>query len=535
MGHLVENVEKQLALLSTVDLDEVVETVADIILAAGDAKAVSILIWDPDLESFSDKEVFGPRKKEFAKFVEAVSDSDSDNLFNGRPAGELDIDEISVKLPVDLESVVYHKLEDAEGRCGVILIAGVDPEDAEELSEQISRYPILYALRNAWEVREMRRENERLRSLYEEMEQQNSMLEEQTRKLIHDTMAKESLRTRHMEQAKLLYEISNAVRSSLEIMQVLQTSVAKIGVQFGLSRCLILRPVAGGDDVAVSEYNHPSVESIASLFYEDAGREFLQVALDRTAPHDFGDPSQECDRVFNNALIKQMNMLSGLLVPIIMRDRSIGAMVLQDCQTPRQWSIDDTAFFGSLADNLAVAMENADLHEEKKLQAVTDGLTGVSNRRHFNEMFTKEFERAKRYAEPLSLIIVDLDFLKKINDTYGHQVGDEAIRSIGNVLSQSCRSIDLPARYGGEEFCLLLPNTDLDMAEVIAERLRKLINETEIKGPGTISASIGLANYPLHANETDSLFMRADEALYKAKQSGRNRVCVSDGETAARQ
>ncbi|MFN8658528.1 MAG: sensor domain-containing diguanylate cyclase [Candidatus Obscuribacterales bacterium] len=535
MGHLVENVENQLALLSTIDLDEVMETVARILLDAGEAKAVSILMWDEDLESFGETEVFGPKKKEFAKFVEAVSEADSDNLFNGKLSGELDLDEVSAKLPSDLESVIYHKLEDSAGRCGLILIAGVDPEEAAELSEEISRYPILHALRNSWEVRELRRENERLRSLYDEMEQQNSMLEEQTRKLIHDTMAKESLRTRHMEQAKLLYEISNAVRSSLEIMQVLQTSVAKIGVQFALSRCLILRPVAGGDDVAVSEYHHPSVESISKLFTETDGREFLQAALERTAPHDFGDPSMECDRVFNNELIKQMAMLSGLLVPIIMRDRAIGAMLLQDCQTPRHWSIDDTAFFGSLADNLAVAIENADLHEEKKLQAVTDGLTGVSNRRHFNDMFQKEFERAKRYAEPLSLIIVDLDYLKKINDTYGHQAGDEAIRSIGKVMSQSCRSVDLPARYGGEEFCLLLPNTDLEMAAVIAERLRKLINETQIEGPGNISASIGLANYPLHANETDSLFMRADEALYKAKQSGRNRVCISDGEPSAHQ
>lgn len=538
MGHLVENVENQLALLSTIDLAEVMQTVARILLDAGEAKAVSILMWDEDLESFGEREVFGPKKKEFAKFVEAVAEvSESDNLFNGKITGELDIDEISAKLPSELESVIYHKLEDSDGRCGLILIAGVEPEDtgeiSEKLSEEIGRYPILHALRNAWEVRELRRENDRLRSLYEEMEQQNSMLEEQTRKLIHDTMAKESLRTRHMEQAKLLYEISNAVRSSLEIMQVLQTSVAKIGVQFGLSRCLILRPVVGLDDVAVSEYHHPSVESISKLFSEKDGKEFLQVALERTAPHDFGDPTMECDRYFNNSLIKQMSMLSGLLVPIIMRDRAIGAMLLQDCQTPRHWSIDDTAFFGSLADNLAVAMENADLHEEKKLQAVTDGLTGVSNRRHFNEMFQKEFERAKRYAEPLSLIIVDLDFLKKINDTYGHQAGDEAIRSIGKVLSQSCRSIDLPARYGGEEFCLLLPNTDLEMAAVIAERLRKLINETEIEGPGNISASIGLANYPMHASEPDALFMRADEALYKAKQSGRNRVCISDGEPSA--
>ena len=138
MGHLVENVENQLALLSTIDLDEVMETVARILLDAGEAKAVSILMWDEDLESFGETEVFGPKKKEFAKFVEAVSEADSDNLFNGKVSGELDLDEVSAKLPSDLESVIYHKLEDSEGRCGLILIAGVDPEEAAELSEEIS-------------------------------------------------------------------------------------------------------------------------------------------------------------------------------------------------------------------------------------------------------------------------------------------------------------------------------------------------------------------------------------------------------------
>ena len=194
---------------------------------------------------------------------------------------------------------------------------------------------------------------------------------------------------------------------------------------------------------------------------------------------------------------------------------------------PRQWSIVNTALFGSLADQLSVAIENADLHEEKKLQAVTDALTGIANRRHFNETFAKEFERAKRYDEPLSLIIIDLDFLKTLNDTFGHHVGDEAIKTIGKVLSTSCRSIDLPARYGGEEFCLLLPNTDLEMAEIMAERVRKLIAEVEIKGPGNISASLGVANLPEHAQDPDSLFAAADQALYQAKSGGRNRVRVA--------
>ncbi len=205
---------------------------------------------------------------------------------------------------------------------------------------------------------------------------------------------------------------------------------------------------------------------------------------------------------------------------------------MQECSTAREFSIDDTALLGSLADLLCVAIENADLHEEREQQAVTDGLTGVANRRHFNEMFAREFERARRYDQPLALIIADLDFLKKVNDTHGHQAGDEAIKAIARVMRESSRSIDLTARYGGEEFCLLLPNTDLDMAGQMAERIRKLINEQHLEGVGSISASIGVAGFPVHATEAEELFQQADAALYRAKQEGRNRVCIAKDKDA---
>jgi len=116
--------------------------------------------------------------------------------------------------------------------------------------------------------------------------------------------------------------------------------------------------------------------------------------------------------------------------------------------------------------------------------------------------------------------------LKVINDNFGHLVGDEAIKAVGKVLKQSSRAIDLAARYGGEEFCLLLPNTKIAMAEQLAERLRHLINELHLEGPGHISASVGIASYPLHAKDSDMLFRKADEALYEAKMSGRNLVKV---------
>src|SRR5262249_48031964 len=119
------------------------------------------------------------------------------------------------------------------------------------------------------------------------------------------------------------------------------------------------------------------------------------------------------------------------------------------------------------------------------------------------------------------------DYLKRINDTYGHKTGDDAIKSIAHVMSQSSRAIDLCARYGGEEFCLLLPNTDLALAQQISERLRKLISETYIEGPGSISASIGVASFPIHAMDPETLFLQADAALYEAKLGGRNRVCIA--------
>lgn len=114
-----------------------------------------------------------------------------------------------------------------------------------------------------------------------------------------------------------------------------------------------------------------------------------------------------------------------------------------------------------------------------------------------------------------------------INDNFGHQVGDEAIKEIGRLLKQSSRAVDIAARYGGEEFCLLLPNTEVSMAEQLAERLRKVINEVHLEGPGHISASFGIASYPMHAADPDSLFGKADAALYQAKQAGRNMVKVA--------
>ena len=307
---------------------------------------------------------------------------------------------------------------------------------------------------------------------------------------------------------------------------MLETAVEKIGTTLSLSRCHLLR--AGFEDqIEIYDYSDGKVAQIKEELLQGEGLEFTRAALSIKTPRHLDDHKFEEQDKFNARFLEKLGMRSGLVQPIIMREEVIGSLFLEDCQVSREWSIDDMSLIDSMADHLAVAIENAELHRELEKQAVTDGLTGVANRRSFNEALEREFERARRYNQDLSLIVVDLDFLKKINDTYGHMTGDEAIKAIGHVLAQSSRSTDITARYGGEEFCVLLPNTDIEMAEQLGERLRRLIADTLIEGPGSLSASIGVASYPMHSDSSDMLFLRADEALYRAKQEGRNCVRVS--------
>jgi len=519
----------KLALLTSIELDEVAQAVAEIVTELSKPQAIAIMLWDQDLESFGDKFLFGARKKDLTKLCDAFA--------NGAEAPasvfcELDCDDLNVKLPQELEPVFCYKVATESQLVACILIAGTEDEDEADLRESLAGFPFVQALNNAWQYRELRHENERLRSQYEDMEGKTSNLEDQTRKLITDLTTRDSIRTRQVERDRLVYSISNTVRSSVNIQKVLETAVQQIGSTFDVSRCLILRSVDTADQLTVFEFTQPNTSSIQSLFFCDVGLQFASQVLTRFNPHEVDE--QNIEKLgYDRGFFRTMQIQSALIVPLVMRERILGAVLLQHCSEAKEWSIDDVSLVGSLADNLSVAIENAELHREREQQAVTDGLTGVANRRSFTETFAREFERAKRYGEPLSLVIIDLDFLKKINDTYGHQAGDEAIKSIGKMLKQSSRSVDLPARYGGEEFCLLLPNTDIEMAEQSAERLRRLINDTDIQGPGKISASLGVATYPLHADEPDALFQRADEALYVAKQTGRNRVCVAHGTPAA--
>jgi diguanylate cyclase (GGDEF)-like protein len=193
-----------------------------------------------------------------------------------------------------------------------------------------------------------------------------------------------------------------------------------------------------------------------------------------------------------------------------------------------------------LIGQVASSIENIALHELVSEQAVTDELTGLSNQRRFRELMAKEDERAHRFGHDLSLIMLDIDDFKQVNDEHGHLQGDEVLRMIGRVLDEESRGIDEPARYGGEEFAVALPETDLAGAVELAERIRSRIESERVPGvdggvPLRVTASLGAASMPASAASVQDLVASADAALYEAKRAGKNRVVTASARSQAGQ
>ncbi len=187
----------------------------------------------------------------------------------------------------------------------------------------------------------------------------------------------------------------------------------------------------------------------------------------------------------------------------------------------------ETDFLSMFAQQIELAITIADLFEKVKEQAVTDGLTGLYNRRYFEEYLKKEVTRARRINQPFSIIGIDLDFLKKINDEYGHAFGDLAIKTIAEVLMANARSIDTAARMGGEEFNVILPGVTSEGAMIAAERIRKAIELKELDTIGHVTASIGVATFLEHSSDIEEILELTDQAMYLSKRNGRNRVTLA--------
>ncbi len=222
-----------------------------------------------------------------------------------------------------------------------------------------------------------------------------------------------------------------------------------------------------------------------------------------------------------------------LLVPVV-TDESVIALMKLTRSHKKPFSTDELRFLEAVANQTALALERVKLIAFLENLSITDALTGIANRRHFEWRLSEEVERARRYKYPLSALLLDLDHFKQVNDNYGHQIGDIVLQQVAQRLKSSLRRTDFLARYGGEEFVVLAPQTPAERAIILGERLRQVVVESPITVADDlqirITLSVGIAVFPDHAQNESELIGAADAALYKAKQMGRNRVCMFEPE-----
>ncbi len=216
------------------------------------------------------------------------------------------------------------------------------------------------------------------------------------------------------------------------------------------------------------------------------------------------------------------------IVPLICQDRVVGVLNLADKLNGTGFDRENIALIELFGQLIGASIGNIKLFERIQRQATMDGLTGLMNHKTFYEILEKELWRSRRYGGQLSLIMVDVDDLKKINDVYGHRVGDKAIKEISKRIKESIRQIDMAARYGGDEFAIILPSTSLNDASVVAERMVNAVARCPIiwkKEQISLSISVGLSQYDADTNPED-ITNRSDLALYSAKQAGKNMVKI---------
>jgi diguanylate cyclase (GGDEF)-like protein len=219
-------------------------------------------------------------------------------------------------------------------------------------------------------------------------------------------------------------------------------------------------------------------------------------------------------------------------MPMMAQGDVLGVLVLRSKAEHASLSKDMQSLAQTLAESLALTLVNIRLRDRLREQSIRDPLTGLFNRRYMEESLEREISRVARYRGSVGVVMLDIDYFKRFNDTYGHLAGDVLLKEVGNFLSHSLRSADIACRYGGEEFTLILPDAPLEVVRLRAEELRQGVRDLHVKWQGqdvgSITLSLGVAMYPAHGGSGGLVLRTADEALYRAKNQGRDQVVIAN-------
>ncbi len=326
---------------------------------------------------------------------------------------------------------------------------------------------------------------------------------------------------RRAEEAETLRQASSAVTSALDLSMVLDRILIHAGrvVTYDSAAVFLLED---GEMQMVAGKGFPVKNQLVGMRFPADNPLFVEmracgqpiILIDASKDPRFED--------WGNS--RQIHGWIGL--PLIAQGTVIGCLTI-DSEEIGVYDVADASLMQSFANEAAIAIEKARLFKQVQQLAVTDSLTGLYNRRYFFEVGQREFRRAQRNERPLSLVLIDIDRFKMFNDTYGHLAGDRVLTALARQCQEAVRELDMVARYGGEEFVILLPETDLENARGVTERIHTTLSEMLIDVGGTpvwISVSFGIAESDAECADLEALFKRADVALYQSKEAGRGRI-----------
>lgn len=376
---------------------------------------------------------------------------------------------------------------------------------------------------------------------------------------------------RARRELAVLYEISNAMRTTLELNHILYIILTGVTAHTGLGfnrailfllnpkkRCLepkmAIGPESGEHAQEVWEYISESKPVLDDLIKKEhlnhstesklfRSIKHLQIPLD-THPENLlskafhqGTPmhihKNEIGQYAQDLLLQIFKTTELIIMPLKAKDKVKGLIVADNIYTQKPITDEDMRMFMMLANQAGLAIENSQLYEVIMQKSQTDPITELWNHGYFQIQLSQEIEKAQANNNPISLIMLDIDNFKNLNDTYGHQNGDIVLKEFADILKQCSRENDYVCRYGGEEFSIILPQTNKDQAGQIAERIRSQVEKYNFpKFSGTeslhLTASIGVASFPHDSRTKEELITKADKAMYIAKFSGKNRTCFAE-------